>query len=110
VLDAVLARIGRLTRRRGPPSAAVRGAVRVVLPLARAMLGNLRVLAGSRAQRAGGDAWGAGVFRHELSRRVVEAPCRSVCGCRPTLGVLAALLAPPDPDLARVVHHAAAGG
>ena len=82
----------------------------VELPLARTVLGNLRVLEG--AERSGlVEMRGSAVaFRHELSRRAVEAVMPVGARMQANARVLAALLATPDPDLARIVHHAAAAG
>ena len=49
-------------------------------------------------------------FRHELARRAVEAALPVAVRMQYNARVLAALLAGPDPDLARVVHHAVAAG
>jgi DNA-binding CsgD family transcriptional regulator/tetratricopeptide (TPR) repeat protein len=111
VVDAVLARVGRLDA----VEQAALEQLSVVpsemeLPLARAVLGNLRVLEG--AERSGLVEMRAGVvaFRHELSRRAVEASMPVGVRMQANARVLAALLTGPDPDLARVVHHAVAAG
>ena len=111
VVDAVLARVGRL----GAAEQAALEQLSVVpsgleLPLARAVLGNLGALEG--AERIGLVEMRAGVvaFRHELSRHAVEAAMPVAVRMHANGRVLAALLAGPDPDLARVVHHAAAAG
>ena len=111
VVDAVLARVGRL----GAAEQAALEQLSVVpsgieLPLARAVLGNLGALEG--AERIGLVEMRAGVvaFRHELSRHAVEAAMPVAVRMHANGRVLAALLAGPDPDLARVVHHAVAAG
>jgi DNA-binding CsgD family transcriptional regulator/tetratricopeptide (TPR) repeat protein len=112
VSDAVLARIGRL-------SAPVRAACEqlavvptsVDLALARALLGgSVDVLdeaerAGVLQVRADGLA-----FRHELARRAVAARLPRLRLRLLNQAVVDALLARPDPDLDRVVHHAVEAG
>ena len=111
VVDAVLARVQRL----GPAEQAALEQLSVVpsgigLPLARAVLGDLGVLAAAERTGLVEVRANAVAFRHELSRRAVEAALpvavRMQCNAR----ILAALLDEPDPDLTRVVHHAVAAG
>ena len=110
VVDAVLARVQRL----GPAEQVALDQLSVVpsgmeLPLARAVLGDLGVLAA--AERAGlVEVRETVAFRHELSRRAVEAALPFGERMRANARVLAALLTAPDPDLTRVVHHAVAAG
>ena len=127
VVDAVLARVQRLD----PAERAALEQLSVVpsgveLPLARAIVDDLGVLAGAErtgllemraaAGRPGDTAAGRPgdrgtmAFRHELARRAVEAALPVAVRMQHNARVLAALLAEPDPDLARVVHHAAAAG
>jgi hypothetical protein len=49
-------------------------------------------------------------FRHELSRRAVESAVPAAVRMRCNARMLAVLLAEPDPDLTRLVHHAVAAG
>jgi DNA-binding CsgD family transcriptional regulator len=111
VTDVVLARVQRL-------DPAARSAVEqlavvpspVELPLARALLGELT--ATGEAERLGilevrPDAV---AFRHELARRAVEGALSAVEAMRLHARVLDALLARPDAELARVVHHAVRAG
>ena len=118
VVDAVLARVQRLD----PAERAALEQLSVVpsgveLPLARAVVGDLNVLAGAERtglleMRTAGHSTDRGTvaFRHELARRAVEAALPVAVRIQHNARVLAALLAEPDPDLARVVHHAAAAG
>ncbi|GAA4696464.1 AAA family ATPase [Pseudonocardia yuanmonensis] len=111
VVDAVLARARGL-----PPEAlAALEQLAVVpsgarLPLARALLGDLSVLA--PAERAGMVEVhpGAVAFRHELARRAVADALPATRRMALHGAVLRALLADDEPDLARVVHHAAGAG
>ncbi len=110
VSDAVLARVGRL-------DGAARVAVEqlsvvptiVGLDLAHSLLGErLDALAEAEARGIVSSRPDGVTFRHELARRAVEQslpPLR-----RRTLhrAVVAALQTEPAPDLARLVHHAAA--
>jgi DNA-binding CsgD family transcriptional regulator len=111
VVDAVLARVRRL-----PPatvSALQQLSVvpsRTQLPLARALLGDLTVLAD--AERVGlvevsPTAIG---FRHELARRAVEDDLPGTQRMGRHQAVLEVLLADDTTDLARVVHHAVRSG
>jgi DNA-binding CsgD family transcriptional regulator/tetratricopeptide (TPR) repeat protein len=111
IVDVVLARVHRL-------DAATQAALdqlavvpsEVELPLARALLGDLTVLA--EAERVGllEVRPSAVAFRHELGRRAVESALPASLRMRLDALVLAALLDRPDPDLARVVHHAVRAG
>ena len=98
------------SRRADGAGAAVRGALRRGLSLARAVVDDLGVLAG--AERSGLLEMRAGTvaFRHELARRAVEAALPVAVRMQYNARVLAALLGRPDRDLARVVHHAVAAG
>ncbi|MCE0767339.1 LuxR C-terminal-related transcriptional regulator [Pseudonocardia kujensis] len=111
VVDAVLARARVL-----PPEAlAALEQLAVVpsgvgLPLARALLDDLSVLA--PAERAGllevrPDAV---AFRHELARRAIDDALPATRRMALHAAVLRALTAGDEPDLARVVHHAAGAG
>jgi DNA-binding CsgD family transcriptional regulator/tetratricopeptide (TPR) repeat protein len=111
VVDAVLARVQRVE----PATRAALEQLSVVpsgmeLPLARAVLDDLGVLA--EAERTGLLQVRAGVvaFRHELARRAVEGALPAGVRMHRNARVLAALLVGPEPDLARVVHHAVAAG
>jgi DNA-binding CsgD family transcriptional regulator len=111
VVDAVLARVRRL----GPAEQAALEQLSVVpsgmgLPLARAVLGDLGVLAAAERTGLVEVRDNTVAFRHELSRRAVEAALPVAVRMRCNARILAALLAVPDPDLARVVHHAVAAG
>jgi hypothetical protein len=59
---------------------------RVELPLARALLGDLAVLAEAEQHNVLELDPQAIRFRHELARRAVEGPFRSACGCSSTPG------------------------
>jgi DNA-binding CsgD family transcriptional regulator len=111
VVDAVLGRVHRLDEatQRGLEQLAVVPS-QVELPLARALLGELAVLA--QAERLGVlEVRSAAVaFRHELARRAVEASMPASERIRLNERVLAQLLDGPHPDLARVVHHAVQAG
>lgn len=111
VVDAVLARARGLP----PDAVAALEQLAVVpsgagLPLARALLGDLSVLA--PAERAGilEVHPGAVTFRHELARRAVEGSLPATRRMALHAAVLQALLTDDEPDLARVVHHAAGAG
>ncbi|MFC5138989.1 ATP-binding protein [Actinomycetospora rhizophila] len=111
VVDAVLARVDRLddaTRDALAQLAVVPGAVE--LSLARTLLGSLDVLAA--AERGGmvevrADAV---AFRHELARHALESTLPASRRMTLHARALAALLARPDVDPARVVHHAVGAG
>jgi DNA-binding CsgD family transcriptional regulator/tetratricopeptide (TPR) repeat protein len=111
VVDAVLARVARLEL---PEQAALEQLcvvpAQLDLGLARALLGDLGVLAGP--ERAGllEVRPGAVAFRHELARRGVEDSLPVGVRMQRNARVLAALLDGSEPDLARVVHHAVAAG
>jgi len=111
VVDAVLARVQRL----GAAEQAALEQLSVVpagmaLPLARAVLGDLGVLAAAERTGLVEVRANAVAFRHELSRRAVEAALPVAVRMRCNARVLTALLAAPDPDLTRVVHHAVGAG
>jgi len=111
VVDAVLARMQRLA----PDEQAALEQLSVLpsgveLRLAGELLGDLGVLAAAERTGLVELRTHAVGFRHELSRCAVEsalpAAVRMQCNAR----MLAVLLAEPDPDLTRVVHHAVAAG
>ncbi len=112
VSDAVLARLGRLS----PQARAACEQLAVVptavdLTLATALLGGA-VDGLDEAERSGmlqvrGDGL---AFRHELARRAVEERLPHIRRLLLNQAVLEVLLAAPDPDLDRVVHHAVEGG
>ncbi len=111
VVDAVLARVRQLdTRTQAALEALAVVPSGVELPLARALLEDLTVIA--PAERLGvlevrADAVS---FRHELARRAVEGALpKSVC-LQLNARVLDALLSADRPDLSRVVHHAVEAG
>ncbi|MDT7581120.1 MAG: hypothetical protein QOK35_2384 [Pseudonocardiales bacterium] len=111
VVDAVLARVQRLA----PAEQAALEQLSVVpsgmtLPLARSVLGDLGVLAAAERTGLVEVRENTVAFRHELSRRAVEAALPVGVRMRCNARMLAALLGEPDPDLARVVHHAVAAG
>ena len=116
VVDAVLARVQRL----GPAARAALEGLSVVpsaveLPLARALLdgsGLADLGALAEIERTGllEVRAGAVAFRHELARRAVEGALPMGVRMQHHARVLAALRAGPEPDLARVVHHAVAAG
>ncbi|MFC5138525.1 ATP-binding protein [Actinomycetospora rhizophila] len=107
VTDAVMARV------QGLP-AATRGALeqlavvpsQVELPLARALLGDLTVLAEAERRGVLHVRPDAVAFRHELARRAVEDSLPASERMRAHTAVLDALLARDDVDLPRVLHHA----
>ncbi|MDT7581121.1 MAG: hypothetical protein QOK35_2385, partial [Pseudonocardiales bacterium] len=111
VVDAVLARVRRLdpaTQRALEQLAVVPS--RVELPLARALLGDLAVVA--EAERSGvvevrADAL---AFRHELARRAVEGATATTDRMAAHERVVRALTARPESDPARIVHHAVRAG
>ena len=111
VVDAVLARLQRLA----PAQRTAVEQLSVVpsgaaLPLARALVGDLPVLADAERSGLIEVRPDAVAFRHELSRRAVEAALPAGVRMQHHARVLAALRTDPDPDLARVVHHAVAAG
>ncbi|GAA1847656.1 AAA family ATPase [Pseudonocardia ailaonensis] len=111
VVDAVLARARALpvpAREALEQLAVVPSGVD--LALARALLGDLSVLAD--AERAGMIEIHprAVAFRHELARRAVDGALPVARRMGLHAAVLAALLTDDEPDLARVVHHAAGAG
>ena len=111
VADAVLARVTQLdpaTRSRVEQLAVV------VAPAARSLVealpgGSAGLVAAERLGIVEFDGRNV-VFRHDLTRRAIEASLPG--GRRIALHrlVLALLLAEPEPDLARVVHHAVEAG
>jgi len=111
VVDVVLARVQRL----GPTERAALEQLSVVpsgveLPLARVLLDDVGVLAEPERMGLLEVDPVAVAFRHELARRAVEGALPAGVRMKYNARVLAALLDRPDPDLARVVHHAVAAG
>jgi DNA-binding CsgD family transcriptional regulator/tetratricopeptide (TPR) repeat protein len=112
ISDAVLARLGRLSA----PARAACEQLAVVptavdFSLATALLGgSLDVL--DEAERAGVIRISAGglAFRHELARRALAARLPRIRLGLLNQAVVRALLAVPEPDLDRVVHHAVEAG
>jgi len=111
VVDAVLARVRTLS----PPAQAALDRLAVVPSGAELVL--LRVLAGdlapvAEAERAGVVEVRGGVvaFRHELARRAVAESLPASVRLELNADVLRALLARPDCDPFRALHHAAAAG
>ena len=111
VADAVLARVMQL-------DAATRARVEqlavVVAPAARSLV---EALPGGTAGLVGAEQLGIVeldgrnvVFRHDLTRRAIEASLPGARRIALHRLVLALLLAEPDPDLPRVVHHAVEAG
>ena len=111
VVDAVLARVDQL-----PPT--VRTALdqlavvpsQADLPLARALVGELTVLADAERRGVLEVRADAVAFRHELARRAVEDSLPVSERMRLHARVLEVLVARDEPDLPRVVHHAVAAG
>jgi DNA-binding CsgD family transcriptional regulator/tetratricopeptide (TPR) repeat protein len=111
VVDAVLARVGALS-----PSA--QGALdRLAVIPSGAELGLLRALVGdlapvAEAERAGVVAARGDVvaFRHELARRAVAESLPASVRLELNADVLRALLAHPDSDPFRILHHAVEAG
>ncbi|GAA4802146.1 AAA family ATPase [Actinomycetospora chlora] len=111
VVDAVLARVGRLdpvSRSHLEQLSVVPS--RVGLPLARALLGDLDAVGDAERHGIVEIREHALAFRHELARRAIEGALTAGERIRLNARVLAALLAQDGPDPARVVHHAAAAG
>ena len=111
VADAVLARVMQL-------DAATRARVEqlavVVAPAARSLV---EALPGGTAGLVAAEQLGIVeldgrnvVFRHDLTRRAIEASLPGARRIALHRLVLALLLAEPDPDLPRVVHHAVEAG
>ncbi len=112
VVDAVLARLSRLdepTREAVEqlsvlPAAVERDLVETLVP------GGLSALQAAE-ERGLIEVRPAGVtFRHELTRRAIYDTLPSVRRTALNARVLAAWMAKPDADLARIVHHAAESG
>jgi DNA-binding CsgD family transcriptional regulator/tetratricopeptide (TPR) repeat protein len=111
IVDAVLARVRRL----GPAAQEALEQLAVVpsgveLPLARALLGDLSVLAEAEERGIVEVRPGVVAFRHELARRAVEGAMPMSVRMQRNARVLTELLAADRPDLTRVVHHAAEAG
>jgi len=111
VSDAVLARLGKLSAecRNACEQLSVVPTV-VSYELASALLGG-SLAALDEAERTGmlqvrNDGL---AFRHELARRAVESRLPRIRRVLLNQAVLAALLAEPEPDLDRIVHHAVEG-
>jgi len=111
VVDAVLARVRALER---PVQAALEQLAvvpsRVELPLARALLGDVTVLADAEQIGVLEVRPDAVAFRHELARRAVEGNLPRSVQIELNARVLAALRDRDGVDLARIVHHAVAAG
>ncbi|HEX3257520.1 MAG TPA: AAA family ATPase [Pseudonocardia sp.] len=111
VVDAVLARVGRLD---GPVRDALEQLAvvptQLELPLARALLGDLALLADGERSGVLEVRPQAVAFRHELARRAVEDALPTSRRMVLHERVLAVLLAQDAPDLSRVVHHAVRAG
>ena len=111
VVDAVLARVGTLN----PAAQAALDRLAVIpagaeVDLLRVLVGDLAPVA--EAERAGvvqvrGDV---AAFRHELARRAVAESLPSSVRLELNADVLRALLARPDCDSFRVLHHAVEAG
>ena len=111
VVDAVLARVRLLdpaVQRALEQLAVVPTAVE--LPLARALLGDLGLLAQAEERGVVAVTSDAVAFRHELARHVVEDALPASARMALHAAVLAELLAADPPDLPRVVHHAVEAG
>jgi DNA-binding CsgD family transcriptional regulator len=111
VVDAVLARVHRLDpgARRALEQLAV-VPTRVELPLARALLDDLSTVVAAEQLGVLEVRADALAFRHELARHAVEGAMAATDRLRYHERVVAALRAQPDPDPARIVHHAAKAG
>jgi len=111
VVDAVLARVRALDR---PVQSALEQLAvvpsRVELPLARALLGDVSVLADAEQIGVLEVRPDAVAFRHELARRAVEGNLPRSVQIELNARVLAALRDRDGVDLARIVHHAVAAG
>ena len=111
VVDAVLSRVHRLEP--ATQSALDQLAVvptRVELPLARALLGDLTVLAPAERRGILEVRHDAVAFRHELSRRAVQGSL-PVSERMQLNGTVLRVLLQRDPlDLPRIVHHAIEAG
>jgi len=111
VADAVLARLHRLapaTRSALEQLAVV--PTQVELPLARALLGELTVLAEAERHGVLEVRPDAVAFRHELARRAVEASLPVSERMQIHSKVIDVLTAREDVDLTRVLHHAVEAG
>jgi DNA-binding CsgD family transcriptional regulator/tetratricopeptide (TPR) repeat protein len=111
VVDAVLSRVHRLEP--ATQSALEQLAVvptRVEIPLARALLGDLTVLAPAERRGILEVRHDAIAFRHELSRRAVQGSI-TVSERMQLNGTVLRVLLQRDPlDLPRIVHHAIEAG
>jgi len=111
VVDAVLGRVHRLEP--ATQAALEQLAVvptRVELPLARALLGDLTVLAPAERRGILEVRRDAVAFRHELSRRAVEGSLPVSERMQLNGRVLAALQNRDPADLPRIMHHAVEAG
>jgi DNA-binding CsgD family transcriptional regulator len=111
VVDAVLARVRMLDR---PVQSALEQLAvvpsRVEVPLARALLGDITLLADAEHIGMLEVRPDAVAFRHELARRAVEGTLPRSVQIELNARVLAALRDRDGVDPARIVHHAVAAG
>ncbi len=107
VVDAVLARVRQLAR---PVQSALEVLAvvptRVELSLARALLGDLTVLAEAERRGVLEVRPDAVAFRHELARRTIELSLPVSERMHAHAKVVEILVAQGDPDLPRILHHA----